>query len=219
MISLWRLKTAQEEPHLHSPQQSWSENDLLSCHKYLPAHPSLFCLMQRNPSIHLHKDSACIRSMMSWRGPLFGPHSLFYEPVWDQGNSRRPKESAKEPSLCGHNRSSCKAFGKSVTTKEHSGLSQTPALCPPPRRLTHQLGGGDGDGRERKRNMFGLQISQNIGYDPLVGCEKTERGLPPEVMRMIPQTKACTTKNEGSWRRKTTIFWERFRFKYVNCDV
>lgn len=54
------------------------------------------------------------------------------EPIWDQGSSRRLKASAKEPSLCGHNRSSCKAFGKSVTTKEHSGLIQEPALCPRP---------------------------------------------------------------------------------------
>lgn len=86
-----------------------------------------------------------------------------YVPIWGQDNSRRPKESAKEPSLCGHNRSSCKAFGKSVTTKEHSGLSQAPALCPLPHT---PMGGGDGDGSERERNMFGLQISQNIGYDP-----------------------------------------------------
>lgn len=55
-----------------------------------------------------------------------------YEPIWGRGDSRRLKESAKEPSLWGHNRSSCKAFGKSVTTKEHSGLSQAPALCPLP---------------------------------------------------------------------------------------
>lgn len=55
-----------------------------------------------------------------------------YEPIWEQASSRRPKEWAEEPSLWGHNRSSCKAFGKSVTTKEHSGIIQVPAWCPLP---------------------------------------------------------------------------------------
>lgn len=59
-----------------------------------------------------------------------------------------------------------------MTTKEHSGLSQVPALC----SLPHTpMGGGDGDGHERERNMFGLQISQNIGSDPWWGVRKSTK--------------------------------------------
>lgn len=51
--------------------------------------------------------------------------------------------------------------------------------------LTHQWGGGDRDGHERERNMFGLQISQNIGCEPCQGVRKKERTLPPELLMMM----------------------------------
>lgn len=135
------------------------------------------CSMQQNPTTYLHKDFAHIRSMTLLaivRATL--PH-------YDQGNSRRPKGSAKEPSFCGHNRSSCKAFGKSVTTKEHSGLSQALALCPPAHTPM---------GRWRQRRPW-------KGKEYVLGCkwvktlamtlggvwEKGEKKLPPEMMMMV----------------------------------
>lgn len=97
--------------------------------------------------IYLHKEFACIRSMMSWRLPLLGPHSLSTGPSEAAGG---PKNRPKEPSLRRHNGSSCEAFGKSVTTKEHSRLSQAPALCPPASR---RWGGG---GREKGKEYVWL---------------------------------------------------------------
>lgn len=107
-----------------APQES--KTDPLACQKY--AFPVLFHAME---SYHISAEGLCPHQKHDVMASAIVRATLpFYEPIWDQGNSRRLKESAKEPSLCGHNRSSCKAFGKSVTTKEHSGLSQAPALCP-----------------------------------------------------------------------------------------
>lgn len=125
------------------------------------------------------------------------------EPVWEQGSSRRPKESAEEPSLCGHNRSSCKAFGKSVTTKEHSQLSQTPALCPPP----HTPMGRWGRRRPWKGKgiCLGCKLAKTLAVTLGGVWERRGNTLPLEVMMMTPQGPYYTNHSEGFWERNHKI--------------
>lgn len=88
--------------------------------------------------LYLHKDSTKIRSMMSWRQPLFRPRSPSMNPSEAGATAGGSKNQLRSTSLCCHNRSSCKAFGKSVTTKEHSGLSQ--ALVSPASNSNEEVG-------------------------------------------------------------------------------
>lgn len=62
-----------------------------------------------------------------------------------------------------------------VSRPELRELSGALALC----LLSHTpMGGGDRDVWEGVRDMFGLQISQNIAYDPWWGVRGGEKKLP-----------------------------------------
>lgn len=150
--------------------------------------------MQWNPIIYLHKDFAHIRIMMSWRRPLFGPRSLSMNPSETRATAGGLKNQPRSPPSAATIGAAARRLGKVWQLKSIQGSVKHRPCVP---CHTHQRGGGDGDGHERERNMFGLQISQNIGHDPWLGCEKKEKTLPPEVMMMIPQglhyrTTVCT---------------------------
>lgn len=149
----WQKGAAQE-------QQSWTKTDLLACQKYLCARPSLFCSMQRNPVIYLHKDFAYIRGMISWRWPLFGPHSLSMNPSETKATAGGLKNQPRSPPSAATIGAAARRLGKVWQLKSIQG-SVNHRPCVP--CLPHQWGGGGADGRERERNMFGLQISLNIG--------------------------------------------------------
>lgn len=130
---------------------------------------SLFCSMQRNPILYLQEDFAHIRSMMSRRGPLFGPHSLSMNPSKTRATAGGSKNQPRSPPSAATIGAAARRLGKVWQLKSIQGsVKHRPCVsC-----LTHQWGGGDRDGHERERNMFGLQISQNIGNDPWWGVRK-----------------------------------------------
>lgn len=122
------------------PKQSWWE--VVNCRVqiiFLPPFPVLFHVMESS-ILYLHKDSTKIRSMVSWRQPLFRPRSPSMNPSEAGATAGGSKNQLRSTSLCCHNRSSCKAFGKSVTTKEHSGLSQAQPLYPLPQTQMRRWG-------------------------------------------------------------------------------
>ena len=114
--------------------------EVLGCQKLLCDHPSQFCPMQWNSIIYLHKAFHPHKKHDVMASAIVRTTLPLCEPIWGQGNSRRPKESAKEPSLCAHNRSSCKAFGKRVTTKELSGAQSSTGLVSPASHTDGEVG-------------------------------------------------------------------------------
>lgn len=125
--------------------------------------------MRWNPIIYLDEDFALIRSMMSWCRPLFGPHSLSMNPSETRATAGGPKNQLRSPPSAATIGAAARRLGKVWQLKSIQGSVKHRPCVP---CLPHQWGGGEGDGRERERNMFGLQISQNIGYDPWWGVRK-----------------------------------------------
>lgn len=77
-------------------------------------------------------------------------------------------------------------------------------------RLTHQWGGGDGDGRERERNMFGLQISQNIGCDPRWGVRKKTTSCRGDDDDDTPKCSLQISHLQLMFVGEDTTLWARF---------
>lgn len=120
-------------------------------------------VLWRNSSVQLGDNFAFVKRPDVILPAIVQDTLPHYEAIRGQGSSGRPGGSAEERSFCRHNRSSCKAFGKSVATKEHSGLSQGPGLVSDG---SHGHGEGGSWDMKGKGICFGLQMSQNTGIDP-----------------------------------------------------
>lgn len=116
------------------------------------------------------------RGMMSWLRPLFGPHSLSVNPCETRATAGGLKNQRRSPPSAATIGAAARRLGKVWQLKSIQGsVKHRPCSPHPTPAHTHQRGGGDRDGREREKNMFGLQISQNIGYDPRWGVRKCVR--------------------------------------------
>lgn len=95
--------------------------------------PFLFCSMHWNPTIYLHKDFVCIRSMTSRCWPLFGPRSLAMNPSETRATAGGLKDQLRSPPSVATIGAAARRLGKVWQLKSVQGLSQALALC----RLAH----------------------------------------------------------------------------------
>ena len=169
--------------------------------------------MQRNLTSCPHRSG-----MMSWRRPLLGPHSLSVNPCETRATAGGLKNHRRSPPSAATIGAAARRLGKVWQLKSIQGsVKHQPCRSPPP-RLTHtQRGGGDRNGREREKNMFGLQISQNIGSDPGWGVRKwRENFLHRWWCWRYPKVFTTRTTFCAKWR-----FWGRklcCAFKHQNSD-
>lgn len=124
-------KDHKEKNNCNAPKRSWSEADLLAC---LCAHPSLICSMRWNPIIYLHKVFAHIRrSMMSWRRPLFGPHSLSMNPSETRAAAGGLKNQLRSPPSAATIGAAARRLGKVWQLKSIQGsVKHRPCVPLPP---------------------------------------------------------------------------------------
>lgn len=150
--------------------------------------------MRWNPILYLHQDISPVQE--AWChgvGHCLGHTPSLWTHVRPGATAGGLKNQLRSPPSAATIGAAARRLGKVWQLKSIQGsVKHRPCVL----RLTHQWGGGDGDGRERERNMFGLQISQNIGCDPRWGVRK--KRLPVEVMMtMTPRSALCKSATYG----------------------